>query len=181
VFTRTWLAFRVRVSVPSVAWRCAARNWHYYAETAERQYISPIAISGARDREREARNPKVLNGRECRSIRRARLPRTLGRGRECSIPWSHRRLRNLGEQRVGYRERLVETENTLILARLVCSRKRSRFGIADSAIQNAGWQAKWSLLLLLHWPVDFWPKNSVYVPRFISRWELDFNWPEVQT
>jgi len=41
-----------------------------------------------------------------------RLPKTLGRGRECSTPWSCRRLRNLEEQRVGYRERSADTENT---------------------------------------------------------------------
>jgi len=42
----------------------------------------------------------------------SRLPRTLGRGKERSNPWFRRRLRNLGAQRVGYRECSAEIENT---------------------------------------------------------------------
>jgi len=50
---------------------------------------------------------------------------------------------------VDSRERSTEAGNTLPLCLAegsVCSRKRSRLGIADSADRDAGWRAEWSLV-----------------------------------
>jgi len=75
-----------------------------------------------------------------------RLSRTLDRGRERSIPLSHR---GLGDREAAgatdCRECSAEAENALPLGLVegsFYSRKRSRLGFADSADQDAGWRAK---------------------------------------
>jgi len=110
----------------------------------------------------------------CRLGLSGRLSRTLDGGRECSTPLSRRRLGKDTAWAADCRERSAEAENVLppclvgdserncrssrlsteaenalplgLAEGSLCSRKRSRLGIADLADRDAGRRAKWRLL-----------------------------------
>jgi len=100
-FTSRQLCSQLYVSSSAErAWRFSSENAYHFHNMELGLLLSYFLL--------RTLNPLVSSkARNSRNGLSGRLPRTLGRGRERSTPWSHRRLRNLGMQRVGYREHLI--------------------------------------------------------------------------